>query len=285
MMGNSERRSILCPGCKRLISVDESPCPHCGLRNPGARWRNNFWTRGFQHGDQLIRNILYLNAAMFLLSVILNPTSTRFSMNPFDFLSPDNRSLLLLGATGTIPIDKFHRWWTLLSASYLHAGMLHIMFNMVALYQIAPIVIQEYGGYRMICIYTLSGAGGYVVSYFAGIPFTLGASAAVCGLIGATLYYGRSRGGYFGQLIYRQVGGWVLGIFIFGFLFPGINNWAHGGGLVWGILTGFLGGYREKTDEHLVHKVVAGICVVATLGALSWGIVSSLLLLMQARLT
>jgi rhomboid protease GluP len=255
------------------------------LRSPGSRWRNNFWTRGFRHGDQLIRNILYLNAAMFLLSVILSPSSTRFSMNPFDFLSPGDRSLLLLGATGTIPIDKFHRWWTLLSANYLHAGMLHILFNMVALYQIAPLVVQEYGGYRMICIYTLSGVGGYVVSYFAGIPFTLGASAAVCGLIGATLYYGKSRGGYYGQLIYRQVGGWVLGIFIFGFLIPGINNWAHAGGLVGGIVTGFLMGYRERSEDHPVHKVVAGICVVATLGALSWGIASSLLILMQARLT
>jgi rhomboid protease GluP len=281
-MGNSERRSILCPRCKRLISIDESPCPHCGLRNPGSRWRNNFWTKGFHHGDQLIRTVLYLNAAMFLLSVILSPSSTRFSMNPFDFLSPGDRSLLLLGATGTIPIDRFHRWWTLLSANYLHAGMLHILFNMVAFYQIAPLVIQEFGGYRMVCIYTLSGVGGYVVSYFAGIPFTLGASAAVCGLIGATLYYGKSRGGYFGQLIYRQVGGWVLGIFIFGFLVPGINNWAHAGGLACGILTGFLMGYRERTEDRLVHKFAAGICVVATLGALSWGIVSSLFILTQA---
>jgi len=281
-MGNSERRSILCPRCRRLISIDESPCPHCGLRNPGSRWRNNFWTKGFHHGDQLIRNILYLNAAMFLLSVILSPSSTRFSMNPFDFLSPGDRSLLLLGATGTLPIDKFHRWWTLLSANYLHAGMLHILFNMVAFYQIAPLVVQEFGGYRMICIYTLSGVGGYVVSYFAGIPFTLGASAAVCGLIGATLYYGKSRGGYFGQQIYRQVGGWVLGIFIFGFLVPGINNWAHAGGLACGILTGFLMGYREKSEDRLVHQIAAGICVAATLGAISWGIVSSLFLLMQA---
>jgi rhomboid protease GluP len=280
-MGNSERRSILCPRCKRLISIDESPCPHCGLRNPGSRWRNNFWTKGFHHGDQLIRTVLYLNAAMFLLSVILSPSSTRFSMNPFDFLSPGDRSLLLLGATGTIPIDRFHRWWTLLSANYLHAGMLHILFNMVAFYQIAPLVIQEFGGYRMLCIYTLSGVGGYVVSYFAGIPFTLGASAAVCGLIGATLYYGKSRGGYFGQLIYRQVGGWVLGIFIFGFLVPGINNWAHAGGLACGILTGFLMGYRERSKDRLVHQVAAGICVVATLGALSWGIVSSLFILMR----
>jgi rhomboid protease GluP len=284
MTGNQERRSLLCPRCKRLISIDESPCPHCGLRNPGSRWRNNIWTKGFHDGDQLIRSIIYLNAAMFILAVVLSPTSTRFSMSPFAFLAPGDRSLLLLGATGTIPIDKFHRWWTLLSANYLHAGILHILFNMAAFYQIAPLIVQEYGGYRMVCIYTLSGVGGYVVSYFAAVPFTLGASAAVCGLIGAALYYGKSKGGYFGQMIFRQVGGWVLGIFVFGFLFPGINNWAHAGGLVGGILTGFVMGYGERRDESPVPKVVAGVCAVATLGALIWGIASSLLILMQARL-
>ena len=131
----------------------------------------------------------------------------------------------------------------------------------------------------MISIFTLSGVGGYVVSYFAGVPFTLGASAAVCGLIGAALYYGKSRGGYFGQMVYRQVSGWVLGIFIFGFLIPGINNWAHGGGLIGGILTASLMGYKERSTENLLDQGVAGICILATLGALFWGVCSSLLIL------
>lgn len=122
-----------------------------------------------------------------------------------------------------------------------------------------------------------------MVSYVAGIPFTLGASGAVCGLIGAALYYGKSRGGTFGQMIYRQVGGWALGIFIFGFLVPGINNWAHGGGLICGVLTGSLMGYQERIAENFYHKVVAGICVVATLGALIWAISSSFILLLLAQ--
>jgi rhomboid protease GluP len=220
---------------------------------------------------------------MFILSVLMSPTSTGFSMNPFSFLSPGDRSLLLLGATGSIPIDRFHRWWTLLSANYLHASILHIFFNMIAFYQIAPLIVQEYGIYRMISIFTLSGVGGYVLSYFAGIPFTLGASAAVCGLIGAALYYGKSRGGYFGQMVYRQVGGWALGIFIFGFFFPGINNWAHGGGLICGVLMGFLLGYQERISENQFHKGLAGICALATLATLIWAICTSLIVLLYTR--
>jgi rhomboid protease GluP len=240
-------------------------------------------TRGFLSGDQLIKNILYINAAMFVISLLMNPTSTGFSMNPFNFLSPGDRSLLLLGATGTIPIDRFHRWWTLLSANYLHASILHIFFNMMAFYQIAPLIVQEYGTYRMVSILTLGGVGGYVLSYFAGIPFTLGASAAVCSLIGAALYYGKSRGGYFGQLVYRQVGGWAVVIFLFGFFFPGINNWAHGGGMVCGALMGFLLGYQERTPENASHRILGGICIVTTLAALLWAVGSSLIISLYAR--
>jgi len=234
------------------------------------------------NGDQLIRNIILLNAFLFILSILMNPTSIGLSMNPFSFLSPGDRSLLLLGATGRLPIDRFGRWWTLLSANYLHAGILHILFNMMAFSQIAPLIVQEYGTYRMISIFTLSGVGGYVVSYFAGIPFTLGASAALCGLIGAALYFGKSRGGSFGRMVYQQLGGWVLGIFLFGFFFPGINNWAHGGGLVCGILMGFLLGYRERVAENQFHRVLGGFCVVATVGTLLWAVGSSLIILIYA---
>jgi rhomboid protease GluP len=278
-MANQERHSILCPNCRKLISIDESSCPHCGLPNPGSRWKSSVFARGFFSGDQLIKNTIYITAAMFVISLLINPTSTGFSMNPFSFLSPGDRSLLLMGATGTIPIDRFHRWWTLLSANYLHASILHIFFNMMAFYQIAPLIVQEYGTYRMVSIFTLSGVGGYVLSYFAGVPFTLGASAAVCGLIGAALYYGKSRGGYFGQLVYRQVGGWVIVIFLFGVFFPGINNWAHGGGLICGILAGFLLGYKERIPENSFHRILGGLFTVATLATLLWAVCLSLFII------
>lgn len=270
------RTSILCPNCRRLISSDEPRCPHCGLARPGSWWKNNLLTRGFNNPEQLLRNIIYLNIVMFILSLVLLPRFGSFSLNPFALLSPDNRTLLLLGATGTLPIDRLHRWWTLVSANYLHAGLLHILFNMFALYQIGPLVIREYGNYRMFIIYTLSGVLGYWVSYLAGVPFTIGASAAVCGLIGSALYYGKSRGGAHGQMIFGQLGGWVLGIFLFGFMVPGINNWGHGGGLVAGALLGLLLGYNDRKPESFPHKLTAGICALFTLLVLSWAVVTTL---------
>lgn len=283
-MRNRNAHSILCPNCRKLISFDETVCPHCGLRDPGSRFKSMLTAGFFFSPERVITNIIVINAVMFLLSLVINPASTGFSMNPLSFLSPGSRSLLLLGATGRIPIDQFHRWWSLLSANYLHGSILHILFNMMALWQIGPLILQEYGSYRMISIFTFSGVGGYLVSYWAGIPFTIGASASVCGLIGAALYFGKSRGGYFGQMVYRQVGGWALGIFAFGFLVSGINNWAHGGGLLFGILTGFIMGYHEREPENFVHRLTAGICVFATLAVLIWAVATSFMIVFYARI-
>jgi rhomboid protease GluP len=143
---------------------------------------------------------------------------------------------------------------------------------MVALRQLAVVVNREFGVYRMLVIYTLGGVIGYWISYLAGIAFTIGASASVCGLVGAILYYGKSRGGIYGRNLYRQIAVWVVFLFIFGLLVPGINNWGHGGGILAGIGLGYLLGYQERKRENLFHKILAGACAVATVLVLIWAV-------------
>ncbi len=146
---------------------------------------------------------------------------------------------------------------------------------MVALYQIGPLVLREYGVNRFIILYTLGGVSGFFVSYLARTPLTLGASAAVCSLIGASIYYGKSRGGSYGHAVYRQIGGWAVAILIFGLVVRGVDNWGHGGGIGAGIALGFLLGYQERKRENLLHKTLAAISVVATAAVLLWAILSS----------
>jgi rhomboid protease GluP len=275
-MEKQKKRAILCPNCKSLISKDESRCPHCGITRPGSWWKNNKWTQGLRDTDQLLMAIIYINVGLYILSMLLNIRGSSFSLNPFTLLSPDNKSLLLLGATGTIPIDRFGRWWTLVSANYLHGSILHILFNMFALRQLGFLIIEEYGAYRMFIIYTVGGIFGFLVSYLVGVPLTIGASAAITSLIGAVLYYGKSRGGAYGQFIFRQIGGWALGIFLFGFLVPGINNWGHAGGMLGGAILGLLLGYQEKRRENLLHKLLAGLCMIVTVVVLGWAIASGI---------
>jgi rhomboid protease GluP len=275
-MTENLRKSMLCPNCKKLISADEPVCPYCGVSRPGVWWKSLPVTKGFFSGDRIIKTIIYTNVGMYLISLLINPTRMGLSANPFMILSPSNGALLLLGSSGTIPIDQGHRWWTLVSANYLHAGILHIFFNMFAFWQLGPLVMREYGVNRLITIYTLGGILGFFVSYLRGTSLTLGASAAVCSLIGASLYYGKSRGGVYGQAIYKQILTWVVVIFIFGFLARGmIDNWGHGGGIAGGIILGYLLGYQERTKENLFHKSLGAICVVLTVGVLAWAVSSS----------
>ena len=279
-----QRRSFLCPNCGLLISLSEEVCPYCGLRSPAAAWRRLPVFKLLADPNLLVKSVIGVTIGMFVLALLLDPRTMGLAFNPLQLLRPSDASLLVLGATGTIPIDSYHRWWTLISANYLHGGLLHIFFNMAAFKQLGTLAAREYGCSRMFILYTLGALCGFTVSYLAGISLTIGASAGVCGLVGAILYYGKSRGGSYGQLVYRQVGGWALGIFIFGFLFPGINNWAHGGGLLSGLLTGSILGYQERSTETHFHKSLAIICVLATLGTLIWAILSAFLILFSSRL-
>lgn len=268
-------RAMLCPRCRKIIGSNESTCSWCGYSRPSGWWQAMAWTRGALDGDWLVKAIITANIAFFILSLLLSGHHGR-SVNPLSFLSPGQTGLLLLGATGTIPIDQFGRIWTVVSASYLHGGILHIIFNLMALRQIAPWVNHEYGASRMFVIYTLGGVCGYWVSYLAGVPFTIGASAAICSLIGALLYFGKSRGGTYGAAVYREVSGWVVGLVLFGLMMPGINNWAHGGGLVGGVLLGMLLGYEEKRPTSAVHRLLSQFCAVMTVAVLGWAVFSAL---------
>ena len=279
MSVNNTTRAQLCPNCRKLINNSVASCPHCGLRNPGSRWKSSLLFSGAGGSDQVVTTLIVINAVMFILSIVIDFRPSNLNFNPMSFLSPSNQSLLVLGSTGTIPLFQLDRWWSLITAGYLHGGLLHIVFNMLALRQLAPLVMQEFGLNRMIVLYTMGSVSGFFLSCLAGVPFTLGASAAICSLIGALLYYGKSRGGVYGENLFSQIGGWALGIAVFGFMVPGINNWAHGGGMVAGALFGYLLGYREKKKENFSHKVLALGCAAATLLALLWSCLNGLLFL------
>ena len=275
MIRKTAPTSLLCPNCRRLISHDEPVCPHCGLRKPASGFKNNAVVRSMSDPELILKVIIGMNVVMYVVSLFFSGKGIGMAASPFSFLSPSNNAMLLLGASGTLPIDRFGRWWSLISANWLHGSILHIVFNMLALRNLAPFVMREFGTYRLVIIYVLGGVGSYLVSYFAGVTFTIGASGAVCALVGSALYFGKSRGGEYGNAVYRQVSGWVLSMAFFGFLVPGINNWAHGGGILAGVVLAWAFGYLERTRESQRDKAVAFVCGVATLAVLAWAVVSS----------
>ncbi|MGD0278373.1 MAG: rhomboid family intramembrane serine protease [Smithella sp.] len=272
---SSGRKSILCPNCRKLISVDEPVCPYCGLIRPGLHNAAGIVRKIFLGSDP-VRTIIYVNIVFYVLSLLLDPEGIFAGGSPFNLFSPSMNSLFSLGATGAVPVIGYHRFWTLITASFLHGGILHIAFNMMALYQLGPFVLKEFGFHRFINLYIITGIFGFAASVLFGVTFTIGASASICGLIGAIIYYGKSRGDSYGEAIYKQAMGWVVGLVVFGLIFSGINNWAHGGGLLSGIGLAFLMGYNDNKQESAAIKLLAYACILLTVLVLIWAVVNSL---------
>jgi rhomboid protease GluP len=119
----------------------------------------------------------------------------------------------------------------------------------------------------MIIIYTISGVVGFAASTFAvflptifgGGGITVGASAPIFGLLASLVYYGRRTGS---SMVGDQAKVWAVGIFIFGFIMPGVDNWAHIGGFVGGYLTSRV--LDPLHPERLDHLIAALVCLGAT---------------------
>ncbi len=235
--------SVLCPSCGQLVGVRDERCLNCGLANPGG-WGLRSLVQAFGRELGFVPIVAWACAALYLCTLVVDIDGIR--MGGMAFLAPSIESLFLFGASGAVPVFRFGRWWTVLSAAWLHGGLLHIAFNLMWIRDLGPATVHLYGGARAILIYAISGVCGFVASSLAGtflffLPsfvrgagFTLGASASVFGLLGALIVYGRRSGSSaLGDWAKR----WAVIIFIFGFVFPGVDNWAHLGGLAGGYLT------------------------------------------------
>lgn len=202
------------------------------------------------------------------------------------FMSPSIRGLFLFGASGAVPVFEMGRWWTFLTASWLHGGLLHIFFNMMWVRQVGPAVIEFYGISRMIIIYTVSGIVGFVASslagrymggFLGGAGWTIGASASIFGLIAALIYYSR-RGG--SSIVGQQARMWAIFLFIFGFMMQGVDNWAHLGGFVGGYLSSaWLDPLKPERGDHLLG---AFLCLALTALAIVYSVIHGLGLFMAS---
>jgi rhomboid protease GluP len=197
-------------------------------------------------------------------------------------LSPSTQMLILLGASGALPVVGLGHWWTLLSAGWLHGGVLHILFNVMWIRQLTPEIANLYGAGRMIIIYTLSGVAGFALStglyllpvhlpFFGGANITVGASAAIFGLLGALVHYGRRTGSsHIGQagLQYALIAG------VMGFIVPGVDNSAHLGGFAGGYLISLI--LDPLKPERIDHLAIAVLCLVATFIAIVASVLTTL---------
>lgn len=229
-----------------------------------------------KYAPYLIRTIIGINVFMFLISLLFSEKIIT-TLNPLFAFSPTIKSLKFLGAAGIDQIGWIEIWRSTIIANWLHGSFLHLLFNMLAIRTVGFLVIKEFGMLRMFSIFTLSGMAGFYLSYLGGVYLTIGASCGICGLIGAALYFGKSRGGMWGKLVYKQTSGWVLYLMIIGFLLPNINNWGHAGGLLGGIAAGWVFGYLEKRKEFFLDIFLAVCFAGITIFLLGQSVLTGLL--------
>jgi rhomboid protease GluP len=252
--------AILCPSCHKLISDDVPRCHHCGQIRPGmfglaSQLRKLGLRLDFPH------LITIVCGALYLLCLAIDPGAILQPQGMMDILSPSGRASFDVGASGTIPVFRAGRWWTVVTAIYLHGSLLHIFFNMMWVRQLGPVVEELFGPYRLFVIFTVAGVVGFIASTMMGSSLTLGASGSIFGLLAAAIVYGRRVGS---DMFTRQYLQWAGMVFIFGLIMPGIDNWAHGGGFVGGYATAWLFSRTPYDREGLSAYVLAGVCAVIT---------------------
>jgi len=192
--------------------------------DPGAA--RKYFARGRGEGPLLSATVMLIAA-----TVIVSLSAT---------LSVEGQGLV-----DAFELDKFAvaqgEYWRLWTVTLLHAGPVHLLFNMYALYLAGPIVERWYGAPTFIVMYLACAAAGSAGSFvFGGDLPSVGASGAIFGLFGVLLAAGRLHHPVDGQsrALVSQLGMLILINIAFGFAIPGIDNAAHLGGLAAGLWLG-----------------------------------------------
>jgi rhomboid protease GluP len=250
-----------------LVGVDDATCYNCGRRNPGL-WGWAPALRALGHDVGFMPFIVGACGIIYVLSLAISLPLTGGSLGMM--MSPASPLLNFLGNSGAVPVFVQGRWMTLLSAGWLHGNVLHVLFNMMWVRQLVPATAELYGPGRTVIIYTVSSVSGFLLSStigfflpglpFFGAPYTVGASAAIFGLLGAVVYYGRRSGS---RAASSQAWSYALTAGAMGFIMPGIDNSAHLGGFAGGYLAGRV--LDPLTPERIDHIFLAAVCLLVSM--------------------
>ena len=185
----------------------------------------------FRNRSKMVWMILGINVVVFVV-LMLSGGST------------DTEVLIKFGALSSNLISE-GQYWRFIACIFLHANLMHLGVNAFSLFIFGPTAEMFFGRIKFLVIYLIAGVGGSITSYVFIDPRSIGvgASGAVFGVLGSiAVYY------YLNQHIYGKYGrGMMGGIGLivllnlgFGFTVQGVDNWAHIGGLLFGILAAFI---------------------------------------------
>lgn len=266
-MAAVEKRRM-CPNCRAFVTTDDRVCPYCEVPlGPRAIERRMPVDIGGIPASRFTTVvILLINAGLYIATAL-------FSMNigaGGGFTAIDPTTLLIFGAKD--PVRIMHgEWWRLITAGFLHGGIMHILMNSWVIFDLGAAAEEAYGTSRYLVLYFVTTIGGFLASSWWSPALSVGASAPLFGLLGAMIALGvKFRHTALGSAMRSHYTQWAIWGLVMGMM-PGlrVDNAAHIGGLVAGFVFGWIAGpqraYEQWTDK--VWKVAAAISVAITIAA------------------
>ncbi|MCD2347345.1 rhomboid family intramembrane serine protease [Clostridium guangxiense] len=185
-------------------------------------------------------SIILVNLAMYVVSSILSRNPFTMDVNVLNTLGAKNNELIMSG-----------QYYRLITCMFLHGSLIHIASNMYSLYCVGYMVEKIYGRIKYTFIYFLSGIISSYVSFLFSDAISIGASGAIFGVLGAVLVFSfRFKNKIGKELFVNIMGVIVLNIFI-GMSMTNIDNFAHMGGLISGIIISAILGLKRNKSERL----------------------------------
>lgn len=203
--------------------------------------------------------IMIICAVLYLMSSIL-------SSNMFEF---DPNVLYKLG--GLVSIDNmssYSEFYRVFTSIFLHASLIHFLMNMYSLYVIGPQLESFFGKIKYLIIFIISGIIGNLLSlvFIQNNIVSVGASGAIFGLLGSLLYFGYYYRVYLSGVIKSQIIPLIILNLGLGFIANNINNFAHFGGLIGGVLISMVVGvkYKSGTSDR-VNGIIMSLILICSL--------------------
>ena len=217
------------------------------------------WVRRGESSITLTHVLFGANVAVFVAMVLASGSAVDFQ----------GQTLVRFGANFG-PYTLSGDWWRLFTYMFLHGGLMHIAFNMWCLWDLGQLCESLYGRWTYAAIYLICGLGASLASaaWHPYVP-SVGASGAIFGLAGALIAafklgeFSVPRSALSGTL--RSLGAFVVYNLIFGFILPGVDNTAHIGGLITGLIVGALIALLAPRQEQAPRRVAVFLVVILAL--------------------
>jgi rhomboid protease GluP len=240
----------VCPECGRVAPRGTQECGGCGARM-GSRAGQVLRRSGFL-------SPVGVSASIGLGALILIAYAKQVVATDGGFMSFGSAPLVLLGAH--VPaLERQGEWWRLGTAIFLHGGLLHLAFNLMALTQIGPVIEEVFGRGRAVFLFMATGLLAFLPGALMGsMRPSIGASGAIMGFIGVAAGWGHRDGTSIGINVRNQMLKWLGITTLLGLVLP-VDHLAHFGGFLAGAAFGYLSRPRRRGKPGGALGVALGV--------------------------